>query len=285
MGAEVAAEKFSIHAPLLDPSFGIPTDVNFQILGYHDVEDQETCLGIIKAHKIILGLASPVFKSEFFGPAKETKDTIPVKETTLISFQRLIDFIYGKKIEWKNISVFEIFDIVNLAEKYQIPELSEELTFQLKNYPLTMENVLDIAETAEQFSQFEIIVSKLLETCSNFLKSELNTKELQLQFALKQSGTGKEKIVLHLLSMASPSPKCSNCRQPKCMNGQLITSCDLIAEGMAVTVPWWYNSVTVLKVYPANNSVSVLYPTPNSQKKFTFGLVSGATAYFKFKCD
>ena len=73
-----AAEKFSLLTPLLDPSFGIPTDVNFQIRGYQEGEDQETSLGIIKAHKIVLGLASPVFKSEFFGLAKETKDTITV---------------------------------------------------------------------------------------------------------------------------------------------------------------------------------------------------------------
>merc|ERR1712098_393494 len=113
-----------------------------------------------------------------------------------------------------------------------IPKLSEDLTFQLKNYPLTMENV--IAETAEQFIQFETIVSKLLEHCAIFLKSVLNTEKLQFQFALKQSGTGKEKIVLHLLSMANP--ECFNCRKPKCMDGQLITTCDLIVKGMKITV-------------------------------------------------
>jgi len=275
--------------PLLDPSFGIPTDVNFQILGYHEGEDRETIQGIIKAHKIVLGLASPVFKREFFGLAKESNDTIPVKITTLKAFQRLIDFIYGKKIEWKNISVLEIFDVVNLAEKYQIPELLEELTFQLKNYPLTMENVLDIAETVEQFIQFETIVSKLLEHCAIFLKSELNTERLQFQFALKQSGTGKEKIVLHLLAMANP--ECFNCRKPKCMNGQLITTCDLIAEGMKVTVStsdvnnsWRGKSATIVKVFPATNSVSVI--SPLAQKIEKHNLMLGAvTAQFKFKCD
>jgi len=288
MGAREAAEKFSILTPLLDPSFGIPFDVSFQILGYDDGEyhDQETCLGVIKAHKMVLGLASPVFKSEFFGLAKEKSDTIPVKETTLKSFQRLIDFIYGKKIDWKDISVFEIFDIVNLAEKYQIPELSEEITFQLKEYPLTMENVLDIAETAAQFNQFETIVSKLLETCAIFLKSELNTEKSQLQFALKQSGTGMEKIVLHLLSMVGP--ECSNCRKLECMNGQLITTCDLIAEGMKITVSttnvthsWYGKSVTVVKVIPPSG-VTLLSPL---QKTSTHSLMSGAAAYFKFKCD
>ena len=282
MSTKVAAEKFSLVTPLLDPSFGVPTDVSFQILGYQNGEDQESSLGIIKAHKIVLALASPVFKSEFFGLAKETKDTIPVKETTVKSFQRLIDFIYGKKIEWKDISLFEMFDIVNLAEKYQIPELSEELIFQLRNYPLTMENVLGIAETAEQFNQFETVVSKLLETCANFLKSKLKTEKSQLQFILKQSGTGNEKIVVHLLSMASP--ECSNCRKSECMNGQLVTNCVMLAEGMKITAadvtdPWHGKNITVVKVLP-----DYLTLTCESEYELEY-LMAESVAEFKFKCD
>merc|ERR1712025_1158458 len=185
-----------------------------------------------------------------------------------------------------------IFDIVNLAEKYQIPKLSEELAFQLKNYPLTMENVLDIAETAEQFIQFETVVSKLLEHCAIFLKSELNTEKLQFQFALKQSGTGKEKIVLHLLSMANP--ECFNCRKPKCMDGQLTTTCDLIVKGMKITVStsdvtntWLGKSATVVKVFPATNSVSVISPIDQKTEKHSLMVSEGAavTAQFKFKCE
>ena len=44
--------------------------------------EDESVQGDIKGHKVILGMFSPVFKGEFFGPAKEIKDIIPVRHTT-----------------------------------------------------------------------------------------------------------------------------------------------------------------------------------------------------------
>jgi hypothetical protein len=68
---------------LSEPSFGIPTDVTFQIMHFcssevvDGKENDEIVLGEVKGHKLVLGLLSSVFKQEFFGPAKETKDIIP----------------------------------------------------------------------------------------------------------------------------------------------------------------------------------------------------------------
>ena len=47
-----------------------------------------------------MGLFSSVFKGEFFGPAKETKDVIPVRQTTGKSFEMMVDFMYNKIIDW-----------------------------------------------------------------------------------------------------------------------------------------------------------------------------------------
>ena len=52
-------EKFPNHSSLLDPSFGIPTDVTFQIMGFKNLEiadglDREVLLGEVKGHKLIL---------------------------------------------------------------------------------------------------------------------------------------------------------------------------------------------------------------------------------------
>ena len=77
-GKEVTG-KYSILTPLLDPAFGIPTDVTFQIFENYEGNDQEISQGNVEAHKMVLGLVSPVFKSEFFGPAKETKRYHPRK--------------------------------------------------------------------------------------------------------------------------------------------------------------------------------------------------------------
>ena len=154
--------------------------------------------------------------------------------------------------------------MVNLAEKYQIQDLLEELVFQMEQYPLTMQTVLDITETAEQFTQFPKVSGQLLTNCSKFLKTNLKTDRLKLQFALDQSGKGKEKIVLYLLSLS-----CSNCRNnmADCMDGKPITNCDKIAAGMTVTVTtkepthsWLVSIVTVASVNPATNKIKVISP-------------------------
>ena len=116
------AENHPMLPCLLDPSFGIPTDVTFQIMGLEDLDNQsgqekEVMLGEVHGHKIILGLFSPVFKRGFFGPAKESKDVIPVRQTTLEAFKLLVDYIYSKDINLKSLTLLELYDVVNLAEK------------------------------------------------------------------------------------------------------------------------------------------------------------------------
>ena len=73
------------HAILLqDPALsGIPCDVTFEIAE----EDSTSAEGRlvkreIKAHKYILAGCSSVFTHMFYGPMKETKKVIEVKETT-----------------------------------------------------------------------------------------------------------------------------------------------------------------------------------------------------------
>ena len=121
---------------LTDPSFGIPPDVTFQIMNYnHNQEssgerEEESVEGDIKGHKVILGMFSPVFKQEFFGPAKEIKDIIPVRQTTFYAFTKMFDYIYQKNVDWEDLSVLELYDVVNLAEKYDISGLMDELKFR-----------------------------------------------------------------------------------------------------------------------------------------------------------
>ena len=156
----------AILTPLLEPSFGIPTDVTFEIMGFTNImlensKEKEAKLGELKGHKLILGLFSPVFKGQFFGPAKETKDTIPVRETTLEAFKKMFDFIYSKEIDWSVLSVLELYDLVNLAKKYDIPALMEQLKKQIDIFHITMENVMEVADMAHQFKQFPDISSAL----------------------------------------------------------------------------------------------------------------------------
>jgi len=111
--------------------------------------------GEIKAHKYILAASSPVFKAMFFGPMKENKDVVEVKETSYEAFKKLIEYIYHVDIECKDISIVELYDIVNLAERYDMPKLKEELKIQMKNISISMDNVIEVATSANEYSQFE----------------------------------------------------------------------------------------------------------------------------------
>ena len=154
---------------LVDPLFGIPTDVTFQILDCAQnmksisEETDVSVLGEVKGHKLILGMFSSVFRGEFFGPAKETKDIIPVRLTTLEAFEKMFDYMYQKDIDWESLSVLELYDLLNLAEKYDMPGLMKEIKENIKSFPLKMEDVVETADTAVQFTQFPA-VSDLLQS-------------------------------------------------------------------------------------------------------------------------
>ena len=98
-------------APLLSQSGegdDIPFDVTFKI----DVDDKE-----IMAHKFILASVSPVFKKMFYGVMKESNDIIPVKQTPADAFSLLIDYFYQVEISCKEMTILELFELVNLAER------------------------------------------------------------------------------------------------------------------------------------------------------------------------
>ena len=164
----MSAPTLAILSSLMDPSFGIPTDVTFQIMsctpnGDPDCEKKkETVVGEVKGHKVVLGLFSPVFKTEFFGTLQETRSDIPVRETTLEAFQRMFDYIYQKEIDWSQLTVLELYDVVNLAEKYDVVGLMELMKNEMTKIPLTLECVVEVADTAVQFSQFPDISTSLL---------------------------------------------------------------------------------------------------------------------------
>ena len=112
--------------------------------GYNVSQDKAIKLGDVSGHKVILALLSTVFKRGFFGTAAGKKEVIPVRETTLEGFKIMIDYIYNKCIDWSKFTVLELYYIVNLAEKYDIPGLMKDAKRQMGNFPLTMDEVLEV---------------------------------------------------------------------------------------------------------------------------------------------
>eukprot|EP00092_Neocalanus_flemingeri_P069048 GFUD01084520.1.p1 GENE.GFUD01084520.1~~GFUD01084520.1.p1 ORF type:complete len:287 (-),score=61.22 GFUD01084520.1:43-903(-) len=214
----------------LDPSFGLPTDVTFQIVS----SGKE-----VKAHKYVLALTSPVFKKQFFGDAKETKDVIPVKETTEEAFETMIDFTYGKEIDWKEMTIEDLFNVANMAEKYLNETLMKEVQKVFEDVDITVDNAVTVAATAEEFSQFEDISKALVVHCVKFLKSVLTTQDEFVKFAAKYANTEMSQTALSLISKfpeVSPAEKqCGKCGKDYRQGKGLLTS-DHIAVGDRVLI-------------------------------------------------
>ena len=116
--------------------------------------------GRMPAHRLLLAGVSPVFRKEFFGPMKIIEDFVEIKETTVVAFKTMLNYIYfsskSKKFSLKDITCPQaLFDVLNLGERYQIPALVEEITLILQNLPITSENMMITATTAKKFAVFE----------------------------------------------------------------------------------------------------------------------------------
>jgi len=197
----------------------LPYDITFEII------ENDKCKGRkIKAHKSILAAFNPVFKRMFCGALKETKDVIPVEPTTAEAFENMIKFLYHVDIDYKNMTVSEIFDLVNLAERYDVPKLMQELMVRLTNVPLAMNNFMEVAHIASEFSQFEDASAALLLHCAKYFHEELTEPREQVKFVVAQQSEGRGIAALKLLSLAESMPPavCENCREKDCLAGRRV---------------------------------------------------------------
>jgi len=198
----------------------LPYDITFEIIGNGKCKGSK-----IKAHKSILAAFSPVFKRMFYGALKETKDVIPVEQTTAEAFENMIKFLYHVDIDYKNMTVLGMFDLVNLAERYDVPKLMQELMVRLTNVPLTRNNFVKVANIASEFSQFEDASAALLLHCAKYFHEKITEPREQVKFMVAQHSEGRGIAALKLLSLAESMPPaapavCKNCREKDCLAGR-----------------------------------------------------------------
>ena len=216
---------------VLDPS-RVPNDVTFR---FKQGDTQAT----VGANKVIIAMGSPVFAKQFFGKLKETKLEIDIEETTQQSFKTMIDYIYGKTMDWKSLTVEQVFDIGNLAERYQVDELMKKVKEVAMVFPVVDSiDAVAIASTAREFSQFEGLRDVFLTRCSNFLKLTLKQSKDFVEFADKFADTDKCEIVVKLIAMMKGEnvevKDC--CGKESCRRGKPILKIFDISVGDRVTI-------------------------------------------------
>ena len=168
------ATELEYFAYLRDPACGIPFDVHFE------VEDEEgSSVGMVGGHKAVLALKSPVFKAMLFGPLAETGNSVKIRRTSMYSFKEMLRYMHEEEMTWHpwSLDLREMFRLADLAERYNLPGLSEELVGYAKGCLYPKERLLEIARLAEDFHMFTDLSEALLQNCVLLLITILETPD------------------------------------------------------------------------------------------------------------
>ena len=146
----------------------LPPDVTFLVKG-GDEGDKG-----IRAHKFLLAGTSPVFNRQFLGPMKDTSEVIEVEDTTPEAFASMINYIYRLPEEGTfNLPTCPqmLFDLLNLAEKYEILPLKIITSQALEALDISRQNLIFSATVATKYKNtgFGDLSQKLLLKCLEFL--------------------------------------------------------------------------------------------------------------------
>ena len=181
---------------------GIPFDITFKIIEISVVDDEvkESKVEEVKAHRPILASFSTVFQAMFYGPMKETRDIIPIEGTTVEAFKKMIEFVYNVDVEYNEMGITELFEIVNLAERYNVDKLRVEMKNQMELVPITMENLLEVFAIANQFKHFEAASEVLLLNCAKVFQKNIRGEGDQNRFLLDQHASGMGLQALEFLT-------------------------------------------------------------------------------------
>ena len=161
----------------LAPDSDIRPDVIFRVEGASD--EGQTHVKNIAAHRIFLAGVSPVFMGMFYGPLKETQEIVDVKDISLEAFENMIKFIYNPR-EGTMFNLEEVncpqklFEILAVADKYQINRLPTLVMSALENLVIGRGNMIFAATTAKNNKHaFDELSTKVLLKCLKFF---LDTK-------------------------------------------------------------------------------------------------------------
>ena len=186
----------------LSPDSEIPHDVFFVVKSGIDGGDSSNRIG---AHKVLLAGASPVFTRMFFGPMKEEREEFEVEDTTYEMFNTMINYIYqppgyhffpsthedddddeeeyyGHAEGENNLRCPQkFFDLLNLAEYYQISSLKQDLSSKVLNtLDVRKENLILAATVAKKHQgllPFDEISTKVLAKCLRFLLQRTRSRK------------------------------------------------------------------------------------------------------------
>jgi len=175
---------------VVDPA--VPFDVTFEIVNPEQDEEHIHGAGAvthdrISAHRLVLGLTSPVFRSQLsgrWGHDQGENQVIVVEDVTAPAFRTMINYMYGIPLSYsvEHLTLDkaqELFDIVYAAKKYLIPQLNQEIVALINKTEITTNTleIIKLEKIANQYNHLEEASKALLLKCKE--ERETALKEAQ----------------------------------------------------------------------------------------------------------
>ncbi|XP_063376314.1 BTB/POZ domain-containing protein 6-B-like [Cydia fagiglandana] len=135
------------------------SDCKFTVAGRH-----------FKAHKLILGISSPVFEAMFYGPLS-TNEEIAITDIEPDIFQLLLNYVYTDKVEIPSIE--QAFELLYASRKYLLEHLSDLcIAYILAN--ISTDNVIRVLNYPDYMQDQQLVSFALKLFCehANYLLQE-----------------------------------------------------------------------------------------------------------------
>jgi len=224
----------------MNPKFRLcaPTDVRFWF------KDADGAVKEVKAHSQILASASDVFYRQFYGSLKAEND-VEIKDASQESFLAMIEYIYNKKLVFKDISLSFLASLYYLANKYNIEDLRDEIVASIPEHEVTKENVLEVGLLAEENVLHQELSEALYDAAAGFVKKVKGAVNDLCADGNEEHAEVIFKIINRSNKVINRSRKvnselCGNCQQATCLSGQQVTSANFVT-GAKVTYTSWNN--------------------------------------------
>ena len=127
------------------------SDVKFVVRGGPNGESESK--QVIRAHRFILSISSPVFEAMFYGELAETGDSIELPDCEDDSLLELFRYMYSDEVI---LSGSNVMGVLYLAKKYMVPSLADKCAEYLQD-KVDPSNVFGILPQAQNYEEKKLI--------------------------------------------------------------------------------------------------------------------------------
>lgn len=152
----------------------------------------------LKAHRLILCAASPVFEAMFYGPMREKRQEIKIIDISSKIFHILLRSIYCGQTNFEELDLESTIELYYGAMKYMLKELAEDCLTAIK-HKLRFSNILPTLELCSCLN-----TPPLLAVCMKFLIQRC-LSDAQYVTYLKRNYTHVSKKCIKMIISATAS--------------------------------------------------------------------------------